>query len=215
MTLVRSHNHKNGSGADGDDTDIKTHGKADQEDSSDNHLKLGPQSPATFFVDFFFVDGRASVVSVFLGEHLGSSVSHAHDSHVLHETRGSGEQFTSVVSKHHKGVDQGSSNDREDHVLGEFEPHDIIISQGNNQNVLGVSSHGQSGSNVGGSGQGKKVGKGVGNLVANAKIDNNSGEDKDDRVVHDSSRSNGRHGHNLGRSLPVNGIVQGVTKFVE
>ena len=152
---------------------------------------------------------------MFLSKHLRGAVSTEHDAKVLADSGGTREQLTGVVDKHHGGVDEGSSNDREDHVSYEFHPANVVIGKGDNKDVLWVTSQGQRGTNVGSGSKGEEVWKGVGDLVSDAKIDDDAGEDEDDRVVHDSGGTNGRHGHDLGRSLPVHRVVKGVTKLVE
>ena len=126
-----------------------------------------------------------------------------------------GNNSPTVVDKHHGRVDDSGSNDRQKHVASKLDPANVIVGKRHNENVLGVTSHGQSGSNVGSSSQRQEVGKRVGDLVADAKVDDDTGEDKHDRIVHDSGRSDGRHGHDLGRALPVDGIVQRVTELVK
>mmetsp|Transcript_7276 Transcript_7276/g.10752 ORF Transcript_7276/g.10752 Transcript_7276/m.10752 type:complete len:239 (-) Transcript_7276:239-955(-) len=51
--------------------------------------------------------------------------------------------------------------------------------------------------------------------MTHTQVHNDSTEDKYDRIVHDSSGSNGGHQHDLPGSLPVDGIVEGIAELVE
>mmetsp|Transcript_20399 Transcript_20399/g.38160 ORF Transcript_20399/g.38160 Transcript_20399/m.38160 type:complete len:568 (-) Transcript_20399:392-2095(-) len=217
LTFVGSDNHKNGSGGNGNNANIESKSEEDQKGDHNNDLDLGPESPsaASIFWFSFFGSSLASVVGVFLSQHFRCSVTKEHDSEVFHDTRGSREEFRSVVDENHDSIDDGGGSNRQKHVTGEFQPTNVIVGKGNNQNVLRVSSQSQRRTNVGGGGQGQQIRKRVGNLVADAQIDNNTREDQDDRVVHDGSRSDGGHGHDLGRSLPVDRIIQGITELVK
>ena len=51
--------------------------------------------------------------------------------------------------------------------------------------------------------------------MTDAKINNDTTEDEHDGIVHDGRRTNGTHGHNLGGTLPTDGIVEAVAQLVE
>mmetsp|Transcript_24494 Transcript_24494/g.50952 ORF Transcript_24494/g.50952 Transcript_24494/m.50952 type:complete len:301 (-) Transcript_24494:938-1840(-) len=130
LTLVCGNAHENAPSSDRDDAHIISKSKEDKETEGDNKLDLGPDRPSV--LDNFFsilVGSLAGVVSMFLGEHFRGAVSGEHDSKVFREARRSREQFGSVVDEHHTGIDQGGGKNGQEHVLDEFNPADIIISQ--------------------------------------------------------------------------------------
>ena len=216
LTLVSSQDHEDGPSTDGHNTDVKTNGEADKEDCDNSNLNLGPHAPAGRFVHLLLLrSGLSGIVGMFLGKHLRCSVSKEHNPNVLSHSRGPREQFSSVIDEHHSGVDGGSSAPGKEHVHGKLQPGNVIISEGDNKDVLRVSSHGEGRSNVGGSGQGEEVRKGVGNLVANTQVNDDTREDEHDGIVHDSGRSNGGHGHDLSRSLPVDRVIKRLSKLVK
>ena len=216
LSLVRSNDHENASSHNGDNAHIESGGKESKEAQHNQELNLGPDGPSVDFFLFPFLGGcLTSVVSMFLSEHLRSAVSSEHDTKVFHESRGSREQFGAVVHEHHNSVHNGSSSDGKNHVHKELSPRDIVVSQGDNKDILRVTSHGKGGTNVGSSGKGKEVREGVGDLVANAEIHDDTGENEGHGIVHDSGGSNGRHHHNLEGTLPVDRVVKGFTKLVK
>mmetsp|Transcript_20645 Transcript_20645/g.47688 ORF Transcript_20645/g.47688 Transcript_20645/m.47688 type:complete len:202 (-) Transcript_20645:478-1083(-) len=152
---------------------------------------------------------------MFLGEHLWGAVSSEHDANVLTNTRRTREKLRSIVDKHHRRVENGSSNNRSNHVSSELKPANVVVGKGDDENVLRITSHGQSRPNVGGGGKGKKVGDGVGDLVSDTKINDNTREDENNGVVHHGSGSDGGHRHDLGRTLPVHRIIKGITELVK
>ena len=126
------------------------------------------------------------MVGMLLGQHLGSAVSTKDNSKALKEPTGSREEFSTVVNEEHDGINDGGGSDGQDHVGEELSPGDIIVHKGDNKDVLGVASHGKCRSSVGSGGKGEEVGKGVGNLVTDTEIDNDSTEDEHNRVIHNS-----------------------------
>ena len=188
--LPGGEDHEDDTGADAGDTDVETGGEEGEESNDDQDLELGPDTPC----GKPGVDGVSSLASVelpLLGKHLGGLGSGEENAHGLTKAGGSGEELGPVVGEHHGGVDEGGGNDGEEHVGGESQPLEVIVSEGGNEDVLGVSGHGKGGSDVRGGGEGEKVGKGVGDLVADAKVNDNTGEDEDDGVVHHGGGSNG------------------------
>mmetsp|Transcript_21195 Transcript_21195/g.58987 ORF Transcript_21195/g.58987 Transcript_21195/m.58987 type:complete len:261 (+) Transcript_21195:616-1398(+) len=86
LTLVRGHDHEDGSSSDGDDADIKSVSEAAEENDADEDLESGPECPRGGFLLLwlaFVGGGLAGVVGVLLCEHLWRAVTHGDDANVL------------------------------------------------------------------------------------------------------------------------------------
>mmetsp|Transcript_25128 Transcript_25128/g.51221 ORF Transcript_25128/g.51221 Transcript_25128/m.51221 type:complete len:239 (-) Transcript_25128:593-1309(-) len=152
---------------------------------------------------------------MFLSKHLRSPVTTQHNSKVLEKTRRAREEFFAVVGEHHCTIDNSCSNNRKNHIGRKFQPWNVIIGKRNNQDILGVACHGESRTNVSSGCKGEKVWKRVGHLVLHTEVNNNTREDKHNRVIHHSCGPNGGHGHDLEGTLPVDRVIQRIPKFVK
>merc|ERR1719354_491878 len=180
--FVSVDNHEYASSGNGYNAYIVTNSETSEESSSDENLKLGPQSPSGRSLHRHL--SEFGLVSILKSNDLWRFSSSEQNSKILSSSRRTGEQFLSVVDKHHHTIYDGSSHYGQDHVGCKFKPTDVIVSKRYNEDILWVSSHGKSRSNVGSRGQRKKVWQGVSNAMSDAKVYNNSTEDKDNRVVH-------------------------------
>jgi hypothetical protein len=183
LTLVRSHNHENGTSADGHDAhiEIKSKARIKKRVTTMTTKSMGWWEFPQPLLPWRQHCGRSKHL---LGRASKGAVPNEHDTDVLAESRRSREKLRLVVDKHHFGVDDGGGNNRQEQVGCKLKPANVIIGKRNNQDILGVSGHGQSRSDVGSGGQRKKVRKRVGNLVADTQVNNNTGEDKHDGIVH-------------------------------
>jgi hypothetical protein len=177
-------------------------------------LDFAPQGPA-FGVDGAGVGGLAGEIGALKGEHLGGLGSGDHHAVGVGDASRSGEELVAVVDHHHGGVNRGGGNDGQDHVGGELDPPDVVVGETNDEDVLGVAGHGEGATDVGSGGKGQQVRGGVSDLVADAEVNDDAGEDEYDGVVHDGGGADGGHGHDLAGAPPGDGVIEGVADLVE
>ena len=158
LALVGGADHEDGAGADGDDADVVAEGEEYEEEGDDEDLDLGPERPAGVvvlaLVRGLLVGSPVCVEGILLGEHLGGLLPGEDYAEVLHDARGSRKELRAVVDEHEGGVDDGGGQNGQNHVGGELEPADIVVGEGDDEDVLGVAGHGEGRSDVGRGGEG-------------------------------------------------------------